>query len=268
MKPRQDITDPALAKALAHPLRTRILAALEGRTASPSELAGELDAPLGVVSYHVRRLVTLGFLKLVKREPRRGAVEYYYTAAGRPRITNAAWGKLPAIVKHASIKAAVDQVGAYVAAGAAEGGFDASDVHNTRSPVTVDGQGWHALARELDNLLERIAKIDAASRKRAARADHEGEREATVVLMLFHSPSEMPEEAAPGQHSNRRRAGRAPRNCLNQPQSPDLMAAFSGAAGSAPFVQTPLSVGCFPDSSAARRPFSACHSGERGPATS
>jgi DNA-binding transcriptional ArsR family regulator len=205
MKPYHDITDPSLAKALAHPLRTRILAALEGRTASPSELAGELDAPLGVVSYHVRRLVTLGFLKLVKREPRRGAVEHYYTATSRPRITNAAWGQLPAIVKHASIKAAVDQIGAYVAAGAAEGGFDASDAHITRSPVTVDEQGWHALARELDNLHERIAKIEAASRKRLARANHEGEQDATVVLMLFNSPTEVPEEAAPSHHSPRRR---------------------------------------------------------------
>jgi DNA-binding transcriptional ArsR family regulator len=205
MKPYHDITDPSLAKALAHPLRTRILAALEGRTASPSELAGELDAPLGVVSYHVRRLVTLGFLKLVKREPRRGAVEHYYTATSRPRITNAAWGQLPAIVKHASIKAAVDQIGAHVAAGAAEGGFDASDAHITRSPVTVDEQGWHALARELDNLHERIAKIEAASRKRLARANHEGEQDATVVLMLFNSPTEVPEEAAPSHHSPRRR---------------------------------------------------------------
>jgi DNA-binding transcriptional ArsR family regulator len=208
MKPYHDITDPSLAKALAHPLRTRILAALEGRTASPSELAGELDAPLGVVSYHVRRLVTLGFLKLVKREPRRGAVEHYYTATSRPRITNAAWGQLPAIVKHASIKAAVDQIGAYVAAAAAEGGFDASDAHITRSPVVVDSQGWHALARELDNLHERIAKIEAASRKRLGRANHEGEQEATVVLMLFNSPTEVPEETAPSHHSPRRRTTR------------------------------------------------------------
>jgi DNA-binding transcriptional ArsR family regulator len=88
VKPYQDITDPALAKALAHPLRTRILAALENRTASPSELSEELDASLGVLSYHVRRLTALGFLKLVKRVPRRGAVEHYYTAVARPRITD------------------------------------------------------------------------------------------------------------------------------------------------------------------------------------
>jgi DNA-binding transcriptional ArsR family regulator len=180
-----DITDPDLAKALAHPLRTRILASLEGRTASPSELADELDASLGVVSYHVRRLEALGFLKLVRREPRRGAVEHYYTATGKPRITNAAWGKLPAIVKDASVKAAIDQIGAYVAAGAAEGGFNAADAHMTRTPVTVDAKGWQALARELDNLLERIGKIEAASQRRLARANHDDEQEATVVLMLF-----------------------------------------------------------------------------------
>jgi DNA-binding transcriptional ArsR family regulator len=207
VKPYQDITDPALAKALAHPLRTRILAALEGRTASPSELAGELDAPLGVVSYHVRRLEALGFLKLVKREPRRGAVEHYYSATSRPRITNAAWGKLPTIVKDASIKAAVEQIGAYVAAGAAEGGFNAEDAHITRSPVTVDNKGWHALARELDNMLERVRKIEAASKQRLARSDHADEQEATVVLMLFHSPTEVPQESPATHHAPRRRAG-------------------------------------------------------------
>ena len=204
MKPYHDITDPDLAKALAHPLRTRILAALEGRTASPSELAGELDAPLGVISYHVRRLEALGFLKLVKREPRRGAVEHYYSAISRPRITNAAWGTLPTIVKDASIKAAVDQIGAYVAAGAAEGGFNAADAHITRSPVTVDSKGWHTLARELDNMLERITKIEAASKQRLLRANHEGEQEATVVLMLFNSPSEVSQEAAPSHHNARK----------------------------------------------------------------
>jgi DNA-binding transcriptional ArsR family regulator len=208
VKPWHDITDPDLAKALAHPLRTRILAALEDRTASPSELAGELDASLGVVSYHVRRLEALGFLKLVRREPRRGAVEHYYTATSRPRITNAAWGKLPAIVKDASIKAAVDQIGAYVAASAAEGGFNASDAHITRTPVTVDGKGWHALARELDNLQNRVAKIAEASQRRLARADHADEQEATVVLMLFHSPTEVPAQGAQRDHRDARSARR------------------------------------------------------------
>jgi hypothetical protein len=171
-------------------------------------LANELGAPLGVLSYHVRRLDALGFLKFVRHEPRRGAVEHYYTATSRPRITSDAWGKLPAIVKHASIQAAIGQIGAYVSAGAAEGGFDAADSHITRSPVTVDSKGWKALARELDNLLGRIEKIERASKQRLGQSDHADEQEATVVLMLFHSPSELPQDTAPSHHQPPRKRTR------------------------------------------------------------
>ncbi len=196
MKPYQDITDPALAKALAHPLRTRILAALEDRTASPSELAEELDASLGVLSYHVRRLTALGFLKLVKRVPRRGAVEHYYTAVARPRITDDAWGATPAIVKEATLRAALDQVGGIVRGAAASGGFDPAEAHLSRVPVVVDRQGWLALAGECGALMERVQRIEAESKERLERSDHAGERAAAVVLMLFETPRDAPADGA------------------------------------------------------------------------
>ena len=61
MKPYSDINDPRLIKALAHPLRVRILSILETRDmASPNEMADELGVSLGVMSYHVRRLHALG----------------------------------------------------------------------------------------------------------------------------------------------------------------------------------------------------------------
>jgi DNA-binding transcriptional ArsR family regulator len=200
MKPFQDITDPALAKALAHPLRTRILAALEGRTASPSELAEELDAPLGVLSYHVRRLEALKLVKLVKRVPRRGAVEHYYSATARPRITSATWAKTPSIVKEATVRAAVDQIFHYVTDAASMGGFDGDESHLTRLPVALDAKGWQAIAHELDSLHERIKKIEAESQKRLVKANHEDEQHATAVLMLFNSPSEAP-AAAPSKRT-------------------------------------------------------------------
>jgi DNA-binding transcriptional ArsR family regulator len=192
MKPYQDITDPTVAKALAHPLRTRILAALADRTASPSELAAELDVPLGVLSYHVRRLTALGFLKLVKRVPRRGAVEHYYTATVRPRISDEAWGATPAVVKRASLDAALTQIGSDVGAAVAAGGFDVSDARVSRLGVVVDEQGWLELAQELDEMAERVGGIEAASRARIAAADAGDQRSAAVVLMLF-----APQPAAP-----------------------------------------------------------------------
>src|SRR5581483_11733851 len=166
MKRYQDIADPSLAKALAHPMRTRILSSLENRTASPSELAEELDAPLGVVSYHVRRLHALQFLKLVKRVARRGAVEHYYTTVAGPRITDAAWESTPAVVKQAMVNAVLSEIGQSVTAAAGSGGFDRAETHVSRTPLTVDERGWKAIAHELESLLLRIDKIHAESQKR------------------------------------------------------------------------------------------------------
>lgn len=211
MKRYQDITDPAVAKALAHPLRTRILAALENRTASPTELASELDAPLGVVSYHVRRLHALKFLKLVKRVPRRGAVEHYYTTVAGPRITDEAWNSTPTIVKQATISAALAELGAQASSALTGGGFDRSDCHLTRTPVTVDAKGWQEIAKELSSLLERIQEIEAKSHERLLRSDHEDEQRATVGLMLFESSTALPAKPAPARRRTRSRA-KASRN--------------------------------------------------------
>ena len=69
-----------VAKALAHPLRVRILAHLrEHGRASPGQLATAWgDVPLNTVSYHMRRLQALGFVRLVRRTPRRGVLEHHY----------------------------------------------------------------------------------------------------------------------------------------------------------------------------------------------
>jgi DNA-binding transcriptional ArsR family regulator len=207
LKRYQDITDPSIAKALAHPLRTRILAALENRTASPTELAGELDAPLGVVSYHVRRLHALRFLKLVKRVPRRGAVEHYYTTIAGPRITDEAWRATPTIVKQATITAALAELGSQASAAVGSGGFDSPTSHLTRTPVTVDDQGWRELSRELSALLPRIQKIEAESHKRLLKNDHQDEQRATVGLMLFAPEVAVP--AAPPAPARRRQRSRS-----------------------------------------------------------
>ena len=141
MKPFQDITDPSVAKALAHPLRSQILTALEERTASPSQLAAELDVPLGVLSYHVRRLTGLGFLKLVKRVPRRGAVEHYYAATSKPRITDQAWGAMPSGVKDAMLSTSLGSLGAHLGEAAAAGGFDPPEARLIRQRFRLDAQG-------------------------------------------------------------------------------------------------------------------------------
>ena len=67
-------------RALAHPLRVRLVSELAAREASPVELARDLDQPLGVVSYHVRVLAEAGLLELSNRTFKRGAVQHHYRA--------------------------------------------------------------------------------------------------------------------------------------------------------------------------------------------
>jgi hypothetical protein len=47
-------------------------------------------APLGNVSYHVRQLHDVGVLRLVKKTPRRGAIEHYYSVDGGELLAEAA----------------------------------------------------------------------------------------------------------------------------------------------------------------------------------
>lgn len=199
MKPYQDITDPSVAKALAHPLRSQILAALEQRTASPSQLAAELDVPLGVLSYHVRRLTALGFLKLVKRVPRRGAVEHYYAATSKPPISDQAWGAMPSAVKDAMLGASLGALGAHLGEAAAAGGFDPPEARLSRQRFRLDQQGWRELAAELEACTKRIEILERASDARRAGAGtqaveaseaSEASDGATVVMLLFRSPPE------------------------------------------------------------------------------
>ena len=187
MKAINDINDPRLVKALAHPLRVRILGVLQDRVASPSDLAGELKAPLGNVSYHVRILAQLGLLKLVKKRPRRGAIEHYYEARSRVRVSDRAWGQVPTVVKEAMVNATLDQVSTYVEQSAESGGFERPNAHLMRQPLRLDDKGWSELSTLVLELLERANKIEAASLERLKKTDHEGEFEAGLVMMLFEA---------------------------------------------------------------------------------
>jgi DNA-binding transcriptional ArsR family regulator len=70
--PQQDrhVTDPADLKAVAHPLRVRILALLRRHgPATATELAQRLDTESGSPSYHLRILAKHGFVAEAPADP-------------------------------------------------------------------------------------------------------------------------------------------------------------------------------------------------------
>jgi DNA-binding transcriptional ArsR family regulator len=165
-----------------------ILSALEHRVASPSELAEELDVPLPNLSYHIRMLVQLDLLKLVRTRPRRGAIEHYYQAKGRVAVSDRAWGQVPGLVKEAMVSAHLRNVGELVDAAAARGGFEAADTHLSSQRVQIDAQGWKEISKKMRAFFEDVQKIQADSEKRRKDSDHLDEIDAGVVMMLFKAP--------------------------------------------------------------------------------
>jgi DNA-binding transcriptional ArsR family regulator len=184
-----DITDPRLVKAYAHPLRIHILGLLDNRVASPSEIAQELGTPLSNTSYHVRQLAALGLVELVDRATRRGAIEHYYTASFRPKITADGWVALPDIVKRAVIGGGLQQAIAHIVAAANEGGFDRDDIHFSRTAGRLDSEAWDELEHEMVALLERVERIVEASEARLADDPERDGDEATALMMLFAGPA-------------------------------------------------------------------------------
>ena len=165
-----NINDPRYVKALSHPLRVRILALLQERTASPRELAEWLDATLGTVSYHVRTLHDFGLIELVKTTQVRGAIAHHYKAKVRPRVSDEAWASAAPIVKQAAVGAALQTVDEYARASAAAGGFDRGEAHLSRTNLRLDAKGWQQAAKACEKLLGELDRIEET----AAQAAREG----------------------------------------------------------------------------------------------
>ena len=218
VKPITDIDDPRYLKALAHPLRIRILAVLAERSASPVQLAAKLDASLGTVAYHVRTLHSLGLVELVDTRQRRGATEHYYRALEHPRFSDDAWQGLPPVDKQRMLSALLRQMGQFVSASAAAGGFDRPDSHMTRRSVRLDADGWQQLAEATRRWLDEAERIEQAAAKRLGRGGVDGDGDgdaamprsldAGLVVMLFEALpfSEHPPE--PAREGSRRTAAR------------------------------------------------------------
>lgn len=190
-----DLVDPRLAKALSHPMRTRILAILNERVASPNEIAGLIGERLPNVSYHVRALQELGCIELVDTAQRRGAIEHYYRAVVRPFFSDRDWKKLPRSGRQAVSDVALQMVWDDLSAAIKGGTFDSRpDRHLSRSPLVLDDEGWKEMAKLLERTLAQAEEIAARSGKRLANAEGAGTH-TELVLLHFEAASEHAQES-------------------------------------------------------------------------
>src|SRR5213592_3991136 len=166
-RPSGETSEARIAKALAHPLRARILQRLGERVASPGDLAVELGAPLVVVSYHVRMLRDYDCVELVRTEPRRGALQHFYRATARPTLDEDQWKTLPSSLRKELSGETLGAIVGDMRAAAEAGTLDDPEVIVQRVPLELDERALKKLNKLLAKTHEQALAIaaDAAERQ-------------------------------------------------------------------------------------------------------
>ncbi len=180
--------NPRLVKAMAHPLRQKILQALNERVASPSQLAEELGDPLTKVSYHVKTLLGHGAIELVRTEIAGGAVQHFYRATTRVMIDDDHWQQLPASVRRSLFDHTLQQTWQHLADASREGGFDEPRTHLSWSSFDLDERGYQELVDLLAETLERAMQIqaDAIGRRPGLPAEDREAHQTELAIQHFH----------------------------------------------------------------------------------
>ena len=170
--------DESLLRAISHPLRHRLLGMLDGRVASPNQLARELGLPLGRVSYHIRLLNDLGAIELVSTEPRRGALEHFYRAVTTVWFSEGDWAKLPRSARRGILGQNLQQIFTDVTAAADNGGFDHPSSLVVRVPLRLDEAGMEEISGMLRSAIDRAREL-------SGEAEDNGGASAELSVLLF-----------------------------------------------------------------------------------
>jgi DNA-binding transcriptional ArsR family regulator len=180
--------DVHLVRALAHPLRWRILELVtEREEASPVQLARELSHSLATVSHHVRLLRDLGYVELVRTAQRRGAVEHFYRAVAVAFLTDEQWASLPRVVRRGLARQTFQRIFEDAAGAGSAGGFDMPGAHIDRVPLALDDTGWQELSEVLLDVLYQAEDIQR--RSDARRREHAPVRPSELAILHFATPS-------------------------------------------------------------------------------
>jgi DNA-binding transcriptional ArsR family regulator len=168
------------ARALANPLRLRILRLCLDRALTNEELAGRLGRDAGSVLHHVRMLVETGFLAPEEeRRGARGAVERPYRATRKSWVMDV--GEEPEGVRRTGTLAMIDAFRAEVAEVPADAVLNIG-----RLGVRLGPEARDAFIARIDELVEEIRLAD----------DPEGD--ACGFLVGFHRLAPVPQSDARG----------------------------------------------------------------------
>jgi DNA-binding transcriptional ArsR family regulator len=162
-------------KAISHPLRAEVLRILTERTASPAEMARELDEELSNVSYHTKQLAEFECAELVSTRPVRGALEHFYRATERPLIDVGEWEELdPVMAENLLCEIVQKTLDDFVAAARAQTIGSNDHFHLTRTPLLLDEEGMREALEAHERARMEILEIQSRSAQRMVESGDQG----------------------------------------------------------------------------------------------
>jgi DNA-binding transcriptional ArsR family regulator len=180
----------AVAAALAHPLRGKVLAAVRDKPGvSIRQIAARLDEPARRIRHHLEALEKAGLVDVVPRRNRRGGVEYLYSATTTPYLSEDESGTVTAEQERAIAIQILRLVLAEASAAVRAGTFGSHPGHGeARAWGEVDEEGWEELGAIHLRARKEAEAAFAAARERVREKGGEV-TPVTSAMFLFESSS-------------------------------------------------------------------------------
>lgn len=187
---KPDFISPQLAAAMSHPTRVHAMSILLERTASPRQIADQIDERLNNVTYHVNQLRKLGCIELVRTERAHGGrvLERFYRATRRLYFDEDAWQTLGEKERIGLAGTTLRMISEDIASSMAAGTLFSHDAHICRSPMVVDEEGWHEVTKVIERATEELFEVEARIAARTAHGDPANVH-SKVALLQFRAPA-------------------------------------------------------------------------------
>lgn len=167
--------DRRLVHAVGHPIREHILAVLNERAASATEIGDELELDVSAFYKHVQVLERLGCIECVGTRKTRGVTERIFRAKVTFYFDDEAWLRLPPTFRIDVCASLLQGIGKD-AHGALQAGklCGGETEHVSSSPGLVDLRGRDEIFALLDDTLKRLLAVQWASAERLLESGEEG----------------------------------------------------------------------------------------------
>lgn len=197
---RRPKSDPTFAAIVAHPTRVHCFFILAERTASPSEIGGEIDEDANHVAYHVKKLLEVGAIEVVDRRAAGNAgnvTKTLYRAVERPMVAGEDWTSMSKPDREAATKSVLQYHFADVAEAVGSGTYDSRLNRSLiRFPMLVDKPAFDAISELLDETYERALEIQAQSDGRRVADPDQESIPAMFTTMFFERSARKPSKSA------------------------------------------------------------------------